>query len=191
MATQWRAACIALPAIASASRRCHSLRMSDRPRSRCRCTECRRWFVPRASAARTQRVCGEPGCRRRRRAKLARRRRREDVFEYRIDERERQRKHRDAARTAGEAEAAAKVNVPTDEPVVSSRHAPPSMPTRHELRTEVLEALDDAMAASRATLRRRLAEILGPNARCGETATRSVTGMSRATLDANRAAITE
>jgi hypothetical protein len=174
--------------MAAPSRRCHALRMGDRTRSRHRCTECRSWFAAKASATLTQRVCGDPACRRGRRAKLARRRRRRNEDDCRIDERERQRKHRDAVR---EGRAAAAAFVPTDESDPSRRHAPPSTQNRHELRREMLDAWDDAMAASRATLQRCLAVILARNARTSETATRPVTAMSRATLDANGAVFTE
>lgn len=137
---------------------------------------------------RTQRVCGDPACRRRRRAKLARRRRRQDADDYRIDERERQRKHREAVR---DALAAAAPIAPIVEADSSRRHAPPSTPNQRELRREMLDAWDDAMAASRATLQRYLAVILARSARSSETATRPVTPLSRATLDASEAGNTE
>jgi hypothetical protein len=61
-----------------------------------RCTECRKWFTPAVTAKQHQRVCGKE-CRGRRRAKLARSRRAATREDCRADERERQRKHREAA----------------------------------------------------------------------------------------------
>lgn len=62
--------------------------------SRRRCTECRRWFRPSAQTAHNQKTCGRPGCRRRRRARLARRRRALSLQDSRVSERERQRESR-------------------------------------------------------------------------------------------------
>src|SRR5437899_3071390 len=73
--------------------------MQDDGSKRKRCTECRRWFAPAATAATSQRVCGTE-CRKKRRLRLARARRAERVQEYRVDERERQRERRQRRREA-------------------------------------------------------------------------------------------
>jgi len=67
--------------------------MKHRRRERRRCTECREWFYPAASAVGTQRVCCED-CRKKRNRALARDRRRRNLIQYRVDERERQRQCR-------------------------------------------------------------------------------------------------
>lgn len=66
-------------------------------RERQRCCECRRWYLPEASAAKTQKTCSRE-CRLRRRARLQRERRSEDLANAREDERDRQRRHRERER---------------------------------------------------------------------------------------------
>ncbi len=66
-------------------------------RERQRCSECRRWYLPAASAEKTQKTCSER-CRLRRRARRQRERRSEDLANARQDERERQRRHRERER---------------------------------------------------------------------------------------------
>lgn len=105
-----------------------------------RCTECRRWFRPAATAARSQRVCSAQ-CRCSRRRKLARRRRRRAPYRFRPEERLRQqdsRKRRSAR--AG--------------------HAPPSPRKSSDLNRELQDIVDSALELSRATLQRRLPTIL-------------------------------
>ena len=85
-----------------------------------RCTECRGWFEPAATATGHQRVCGL-GCRKNRRAKLARKRRLQaDLVAVRDDERERQRKSREA-RGGARASAAARCHEPASagKPLIS------------------------------------------------------------------------
>ena len=65
--------------------------------ARQRCTECRKWFHPAASARQTQRVCCER-CRKKRDRVLAGARRGRELERYREEERERQRKCRQARR---------------------------------------------------------------------------------------------
>ncbi len=67
-----------------------------------RCCECRAWYEPKPSAAKTQRTCSKP-CRRRRRAGQERLRRAADLSNARADERERQRQHRAGLRAPKEA----------------------------------------------------------------------------------------
>ena len=105
-----------------------------------RCTECRKWFVPKPTAVGHQRVCG-PQCRSLRRRKLARGRRREDLDEQRTDERLRQRKHRDASKCAG-------------------RHAPASDGKYAELLAQLRQIVDDAARLSRAAFERDARRIL-------------------------------
>jgi hypothetical protein len=101
-----------------------------------RCTECRRWFRPAASARESQRACGK-ACRASRRCKLARKRRAEDLQGFRDDERERQRARRQRLREEG-------------------CHAPPSDRNSADLREELRRIVDSALELSRATLERRL-----------------------------------
>ena len=66
-------------------------------RMRRRCCECRKWFVPAPSAAKTQKTCSRK-CRLRRRAKQEKARRARDLANARTDECERQRTHRERKR---------------------------------------------------------------------------------------------
>ena len=85
-----------------------------------RCTECRGWFEPSATATGHQRVCGL-GCRKNRRAKLARKRRRcADLVAVRDDERERQRRSR-ASRGAAKTPASATRSAPCHEPASAGK----------------------------------------------------------------------
>jgi hypothetical protein len=110
--------------------------------TRQRCSECGSWFTPSLRARSTQRVCGTE-CRAGRDRKLARARRRREIGDYRADECERKR----ASRAGVKARAAAK-GAPC--------HAPPSAPKSPKLPEEIVQFLDRAIEASRATLQRDL-----------------------------------
>jgi len=111
--------------------------------TRKRCSECGRRYTPSPRAQSTQRVCGA-ACRAARDRKLARARRRREIDDYRADERVRQRASR-----------AARAKAPTAE-VGASCHAAPSASKPSELPEEVVQLLEHAVAASRATLLRDL-----------------------------------
>ncbi len=98
-----------------------------------RCTECRQWFTPAVTTGRRQKTCG-PGCRLARRRKQARGRRVADLEEHRADERERQRKAREARRGERSAEPC---------------HAPASPRISAELLMKIHEIVDEAARLSR------------------------------------------
>lgn len=62
-------------------------------RKRKRCRSCRKLFYPDACAQQNQKTCNRE-CRTKRRRRLAKRRRERNLQDYRVEERERQRKHR-------------------------------------------------------------------------------------------------
>src|SRR3954468_11484188 len=105
-----------------------------------RCTECRGWFRPVASAGTRQCVCGAQ-CREARRRKLARRRRRRAPGRFRSEERVRQQERRARHSEGG-------------------CHAPPSGAKPPDPFKEIHEIVDSALELSRATLQRRLPAIL-------------------------------
>lgn len=105
-----------------------------------RCTECRKWFTPAATAREHQRVCGAR-CRQLRRNRLARRRRGGEVEEWRCDERERQRTRRKAAKEG-----------PCHEPASDAKCA--------EILAKLQRIVDKAVDLSRATFRREARQIL-------------------------------
>lgn len=105
-----------------------------------RCTECRRWFTPAATAREHQKVCGL-GCRQLRRNRLARRRRGGEVEEWRADERERQRKRRKAMKEG-------------------QCHEPASDRKYLEVLAKLEQIVDKAVDLSRATFRREARQIL-------------------------------
>jgi hypothetical protein len=111
-----------------------------------RCTVCRKWFLPAASAASTQRTCSQ-ACRRVRQRKLARQRRKQDLHNYRVDERERQRASRQRQRESG--------RVPPPSP---SRASLPA--ELRELKEELLTYWDVKVNQSRAALVRHLHRLL-------------------------------
>jgi hypothetical protein len=123
-----------------------------------RCTECRCWYHPAASAVETQRVCGKAVCKRVRKRKQGRARRRAGLQDHRADERERQRVHRERQRAKG-------------------CHAPPSIGEAALLKAGMLEIWDEMMgdleALSRATLLRRIPRLARNLALAGETRTGS------------------
>lgn len=153
--------------------------MSPREHGR-RCVECRRRFEPASSARATQRVCG-PDCRRLRDNRLAKRRRTRDLDEARADERERQRKHRAAHPTHAPA---ADLAAPPEPPC----HAPPSGAIPPKIQRKILEVWDRESALSRARLEQRLADILAGSAPPRGRSGTADPPVSRATLDAQRAA---
>jgi hypothetical protein len=108
-----------------------------------RCTECRCTFTPSPRALQTQRVCG-PACRAARDRKLARTRRRREIDDARADERQRQKACR-AAR--------AKAHAAQDPPAC---HAPPSASNPSNLPDKIVQFVDRALEASRASLLRDL-----------------------------------
>jgi hypothetical protein len=110
-------------------------------KGRRRCCECRDWYVPERSAAKTQRTCGKK-CRLRRRARQEKRRREADRTNARADERERQRKHR--ARKRAEEGA---------DPPLSQAGLAAKL---HEVVEEILQELGHAQRRSQAGLRRRV-----------------------------------
>ena len=145
-------------------------RMHRADKGRRRCTECRRWYLPTATARKTQRLCGREPCRAARRRKLARARRRRDVQDYRVEERKRQRRCRE-----GRAE--------------GSCHAPPSALGPLRLKAKLLESWDEATAASRATLQRRMSQILRGIEGSDGTSQASRASPSRATLPSDPSGI--
>ena len=105
-----------------------------------RCSECRKWFTPAATAKEHQRVCGR-ACRQLRRNRLARGRRGDEAKEWRADERDRQRKRRRAAKEG-----------PCHEPASDGKYS--------EVLVKLQEIVDKAVAVSRATFRREARQIL-------------------------------
>jgi len=134
--------------------------MAKRSETACRkrCTECRCYFTPTATAAKSQRVCGA-ACRKRRRRKLAKQRRESDVQGFRVDERARQR----ASRAKRRAEA------PAPRPAATACHAPASSHKGPDLQQEVMDFWDGMQAASRATFKRALPAFLRRFERASET----------------------
>lgn len=137
--------------------------MRDGEHGRRRCTACRRYYEPAASAASTQRVCG-PACRKARRRKLARARRSKALDDFRADERDRQQKCRDKRKEAG------------------GHHALASTPKYADIKSKVLDSWDRATAASRASLERRLPSIVRAILRSDGTARVAEASPSRARL---------
>ena len=119
-----------------------------------RCTVCRQWYRPAASAKKAQKTCcGE--CRRKRRNRQAAARRARDPERYRERERVRKarsRQKRRAAATGGERETAA-------------CHAPASVAEVRVPEAKLLEAWDTAVRLSRAALLREIGLLQGDRAR--------------------------
>ena len=145
----------------------HTLGKNERRR----CCECRTWYVPKPSAAKTQRTCSKR-CRLRRRAKQAKRRREADRANARVDERERQRKHRVRRREEQGADA------PLSQAGLDAQV--------YGVVEELLEELGQAQRLSQAGLRRRvrrsvlktLGRIHRRGGDLGHDRTMSLTGLS-------------
>jgi hypothetical protein len=136
-----------------------------------RCCQCRGWYGPKPSAAKTQRTCSKR-CRLRRRAKQEKLRRKADLANARADERERQRKHR--ARQRAEEGA----DPPRSQAGLSTK--------LYSVVEEILQELGHAHRRSQAGLRRRVRrqalKTLGDMCRSagdsGQDRTRSLTGLN-------------
>ena len=124
--------------------------MKDEMTPRRRCTACRQWYRPAASAVQHQKTCSA-GCRRKRLRWLARKRRGADIHEYRVEERERQR----ACRAAKRARA-------SPSPELSRAGLAPQVT---ELEEVLLGKWARLARLSRAGLRRELRQVLGRSAR--------------------------
>lgn len=159
-----------------------------------RCSECRSWFVPARTAAQSQRVCGEE-CRRHRRGRQARGRRRADLQEYRVEERERQRAHRERRRSQPEGGAKpaeerraspSGEQTPGSAGVPSPRepagHAPPSLGNLSKKLEKLLKSWDKAQALSRASLLAEIQQILRGTRVVAGTSREAEDPQSRATL---------
>lgn len=120
--------------------------MNDETRARKRCTSCRRWFEPAASALHNQKTCGAVECRLRRRSKAARQRRELDVQDFRVEERARQLRFRDKRRKKGVRGDLSRAGLP---------------PQVKHLEQVVLEKWDKLARVSRAGLRREIRVALG------------------------------
>ena len=76
--------------------------MQRNPKSRHkRCSICRKWYYPYHSALHTQKTCC-PECRKKRKNLSARKRRDQDIYQYRVEERLRQRECRKHKRKSKE-----------------------------------------------------------------------------------------
>lgn len=111
--------------------------------TRCRCTECRKRFVPAATTGERQRTCS-PECRLTRRRKQAKRRRLAALKEHREGDLERQQRRREAASESGcEAEC----------------HEPASGAKVLELLPKVHQIVDRTLRLSRTDFGRQLRRI--------------------------------
>lgn len=137
-----------------------------------RCCECRSWYVPAPSAVNTQRTCSRK-CRLRRRAKQEKRRREADWGNARVDERERQHKHRVGKREEGG------VDPPLSRAGLSAQVG--------AIVEEIFHDLGQAYRLSQAGLRRRvrrsalkrLGNLCRSGANLGQDAPLSLTGLGR------------
>ena len=128
--------------------------MKPKKPQRKKCTVCRNWYQPHPAAVESQKTCS-PGCRRLRRNRLARRRREADLWEYRVAERERQRRCRARhGTTAGGGPRAGPRMFTTG---VSRTGLAPEF---HEIKEEILQNWDNVTRRSRATLIRHLARMV-------------------------------
>lgn len=120
--------------------------MKDETRARRRCTSCRRWYVPAASAVHNQKTCGAVECRRQRRNQVARRRRERGVQDYRVEERARQTRSREKRRRKSKKGDVSRAGL---------------SPQAKEIEHVVLEKWDKLARVSRAGLRREIRVALG------------------------------
>jgi hypothetical protein len=140
-------------------------------KKRRRCCVCRRWYIPHHSAQQTQKTCST-SCREERRRRLARERRARDVTAYRIDERERQQKCREARRSV------AVGKEPGEE--LSRSGVLPQVTGLKEL---MLKIWDKLAQRSRARLRRQLgAELEVILRKLGQAGTRKPVGHEPASV---------
>lgn len=168
-------------------------------RTRCQCPECRKAFVPNASARKTQKTCSRKVCRDKRRRRQARRRRRSNLAAYRVDERDRQRRRRARLKEGHEYAPAREGKVGGEErqaPTWSPRdaldfghapvscHAPASAPNHADFQEKLANCLAAVLELSRAGLGPDLPRFLRKieRSRCNEA--QGVKRVSRATLGA-------
>ena len=135
-----------------------------------KCSECRKWFRPEPTAAGHQKTCCAK-CRLERRRRLARKRRLGDLEACREDEKQRQRRHRAAARSKAKGDAApderhapasagghAPASAPGHAPASAGGHAPASARNHWNSQPVLAEIVDKVLDLSRATLERELAK---------------------------------
>ena len=132
-----------------------------------RCIECRKWFHPKPCARDTHVVCGRD-CRLRHRSTLAKARRERDLDGYREDERDRQRKSRQARReganTTGPPAKSQRVTSP-----VRPCQAPATAANLADLQMKVNEIQDRLAGLSQTILRRGSSQFAAGKGRCGGT----------------------
>ncbi len=121
-----------------------------------RCTVCRHWYRPSATAITFQKTCSIV-CRRRRRRRLARNRREHNLQDYRVEERTRQR----ASRRRRKKKKAAVAPEETTETADLSRAG--LQPQVADIEKFVRQSVDKALERSRPTLIRQLTALLADN----------------------------
>jgi hypothetical protein len=127
--------------------------MQKNPKSRRkRCSICRKWYYPHPSALDTQKTCSS-ACRKKRKNLLAHKRRDQDIYQYRTEERLRQRECRKRKRKSDAIDRKSE-RVGTD----VSRATLSGQPV--DLAELVLKKWDKEQQVSRAGLRRNLIEII-------------------------------
>ena len=131
-------------------------REANAPRRRC--CECRRWYTPEPSAAKTQMTCGRK-CRLLRRAKQEKARREADLSNARAADRVRQREHRERLRKAAAAglkTMAAGPKVAAAEPVSRAGLSAQAV----EAIGEIVEKVRQAQRLSQAGLHRQVRRVV-------------------------------
>jgi hypothetical protein len=127
--------------------------MNRNPKSRRkRCSICRKWYTPHPSALNTQKTCC-PECRKKRKNRLALKRRDQDIYQYRVAERIRQREYRQRKR---ESKAIDRQSETTDEHVSHAKL--PGQPV--DFAELILKNWDKEQQLSRARLHRYLIELI-------------------------------
>ncbi len=116
-----------------------------------RCRSCRRWFRPHLSAVLSQRTCSL-WCRIQRTRRLARLRREREIYQYRVEERQRQRECRARRREAARMETASAQMSRTTLSVQVT-----------DLKELILKSWDRELCRSRARLSRQLKLLLRGN----------------------------